>query len=165
MAGQTSGKFIWTNEAVEFLKARWAKDDSASEIADGLGVRVSQNAVIGKLHRLGLLGDRVKRRPDDVLERKVRRKRVRKAAGLDTGLQNVIPPLDESAAIGPRVSMTQLSETTCRWPFGDSQSEGFAYCGALPKQHSPYCPHHSRVAFAGGNVSKPVPGAGARGGF
>lgn len=43
----------WTDERVELLKAMWAEGKSASQIAKELG-GVTRNAVIGKVHRLGL---------------------------------------------------------------------------------------------------------------
>ena len=43
----------WTDERVETLKRMWAEGQSASQIAKELG-GVTRNAVIGKVHRLGL---------------------------------------------------------------------------------------------------------------
>ena len=43
----------WTDERVETLKKMWAEGQSASQIAKELGA-VTRNAVIGKVHRLGL---------------------------------------------------------------------------------------------------------------
>ena len=43
----------WTDERVELLKKMWAEGQSASQIAKELG-GVTRNAVIGKVHRLGL---------------------------------------------------------------------------------------------------------------
>lgn len=43
----------WTDERVETLKAMWAEGKSASQIAKELG-GITRNAVIGKVHRLGL---------------------------------------------------------------------------------------------------------------
>ena len=43
----------WTDERVETLKKMWAEGQSASQIAKELG-SVTRNAVIGKVHRLGL---------------------------------------------------------------------------------------------------------------
>ena len=43
----------WTDERVETLKRMWAEGLSASQIAKDLG-GVTRNAVIGKVHRLGL---------------------------------------------------------------------------------------------------------------
>ena len=45
----------WTDERVEQLKKLWAEGLSASQIAGRLG-GVTRNAVIGKVHRLGLSG-------------------------------------------------------------------------------------------------------------
>jgi GcrA cell cycle regulator len=43
----------WTDERVETLKRMWGEGQSASQIAKELG-GVTRNAVIGKVHRLGL---------------------------------------------------------------------------------------------------------------
>ncbi|MDP3959455.1 MAG: GcrA family cell cycle regulator [Pseudorhodobacter sp.] len=43
----------WTDERVETLTKMWAEGQSASQIAKELG-SVTRNAVIGKVHRLGL---------------------------------------------------------------------------------------------------------------
>ncbi len=43
----------WTDERVETLKRMWAEGQSASQIAKEIG-GVTRNAVIGKVHRLGL---------------------------------------------------------------------------------------------------------------
>ena len=43
----------WTDERVEILNKMWAEGNSASQIAKELG-GVTRNAVIGKVHRLGL---------------------------------------------------------------------------------------------------------------
>jgi len=45
----------WTDERVELLKKLWLDGLSASQIAKQLG-GVTRNAVIGKVHRLGLSG-------------------------------------------------------------------------------------------------------------
>src|SRR5512145_792177 len=45
----------WTDERVELLKKLWAEGLTASQIAARLG-GVTRNAVVGKVHRLGLSG-------------------------------------------------------------------------------------------------------------
>src|SRR5258705_8478783 len=45
----------WTDGRVELLKKLWAEGLSASQIAGELG-GITRNAVIGKVHRLGLSG-------------------------------------------------------------------------------------------------------------
>ena len=57
----------WTEERVETLKKMWAEGQSASQIAKELG-GVTRNAVIGKVHRLGLsnrINGSVPGRPED----------------------------------------------------------------------------------------------------
>ena len=44
----------WTDERVKKLTLLWKSGNSASKIAIDLGEGVSRNAVIGKIHRLGL---------------------------------------------------------------------------------------------------------------
>ncbi len=46
----------WTEQRVERLSTLWLEGRSASQIAAELGEGVSRNAVIGKVHRLGLSG-------------------------------------------------------------------------------------------------------------
>lgn len=46
----------WTDERIETLKTLWAEGLSGSQIAFRMDGNVTRNAVIGKLHRLGLLG-------------------------------------------------------------------------------------------------------------
>ena len=53
----------WTDERVELLKRMWSEGQSASQIAKELG-GVTRNAVIGKVHRLGL-SNRVGMRDED----------------------------------------------------------------------------------------------------
>jgi GcrA cell cycle regulator len=47
------GNMSWTDERVDLLKTMWGEGKSASQIAKELG-GVTRNAVIGKVHRLGL---------------------------------------------------------------------------------------------------------------
>ena len=46
----------WTDERVDLLSRLWMEGRSASQIAAQLGAGLTRNAVIGKVHRLGLAG-------------------------------------------------------------------------------------------------------------
>ena len=48
----------WTDERVELLRQLWLDGKSASQISAELGLGITRNAVIGKVHRLGLVGAR-----------------------------------------------------------------------------------------------------------
>jgi GcrA cell cycle regulator len=50
---RSMSEMSWTDERVETLKTMWSEGKSASQIAKELG-GVTRNAVIGKVHRLGL---------------------------------------------------------------------------------------------------------------
>ncbi|MGN7870950.1 GcrA family cell cycle regulator [Paracoccus sp. 22332] len=70
----------WTDERVETLKRMWSEGQSASAIAKELG-GVTRNAVIGKVHRLGLSNRNEEAEPapapaapEPVAERKADRK-------------------------------------------------------------------------------------------
>ena len=52
----------WTDDRVEILTKLWGEGLSASQIARELG-DVTRNAVIGKVHRLGLAGRASPTRP------------------------------------------------------------------------------------------------------
>src|SRR6185437_10813421 len=47
---------MWTDDRVDQLKSLWTEGLSASQIARALGEGITRNAVIGKVHRLGLAG-------------------------------------------------------------------------------------------------------------
>jgi len=55
----------WTDERVELLKKMWGEGQSASQIAKELG-GVTRNAVIGKVHRLGLSNRTAGGKPEPV---------------------------------------------------------------------------------------------------
>ena len=44
----------WTEERVELLRKLWGDGLSAAQVAAELGPGITRNAVIGKIHRLGL---------------------------------------------------------------------------------------------------------------
>jgi GcrA cell cycle regulator len=146
----------WTDERVEQLKKLWSDGLSASQIAAELG-SITRNAVIGKVHRLGLSG-RAKstssaapraRKPRSPMMRIGSRVRGNTAlahayeveADVTPGLvENIIP-------IGQRRNILELTEQTCRWPIGDPGSSEFFFCGGNTINGLPYCAFHSRVAY------------------
>lgn len=145
-------KFPWRDHHVEALKRLHADGHSASQIAEELGGGVTRNAVIGKIHRLGLTG-RGRQAPRAPRKSRVSkilaRVRVRISTKKDFDAEfQPSPPIDLTEPTGPRVSITQLNANTCRWPYGDPASEEFAYCGAQPVGSGlPYCPYHTQLAY------------------
>lgn len=48
----------------------------------------------------------------------------------------------------PLLRLTQLTEHTCKWPYGDPREPGFGFCGQHSLENSPYCAIHKRRATA-----------------
>ncbi len=70
----------WTDDRVGALKKLWLEGQSASQIAKQLGGGVTRNAVIGKVHRLGLSGRAAPSQPARTVAATFRTTRPRPAA-------------------------------------------------------------------------------------
>ena len=46
-----------------------------------------------------------------------------------------------------RLSLLQLSESTCKWPIGDPLHKDFYFCGQHSLESGPYCEFHSKRAY------------------
>lgn len=137
----------WTDERVESLKKLWLEGLSASQIAKQLG-GITRNAVIGKVHRLGLSGRAAPSKPARVVVRAPRPRPVA-APSLPRRLEvrptpSLRPVLREEAP-GSATVLT-LGSDSCRWPIGDPASREFSFCGQAA-DHGPYCEHHAAVAY------------------
>jgi GcrA cell cycle regulator len=156
----------WTDERVEMLKKLWSDGLSASQIAAELG-GITRNAVIGKVHRLGLSG-RAKS-PSSAAPRprkprththmlRVSRPSMRGNTALAHAFEYEIAEepefLDNVIPIGQRRTILELTEDTCRWPIGDPGSSDFFFCGGQSLTGLPYCAHHSRVAYQPANMRR-----------
>lgn len=147
----------WDDNRIEQLKKLWSEGLSASQIAGELG-GVTRNAVIGKVHRLGLSG-RAKAKPASVARpRKVVKTAVRTSTISVRGNLAVVEMVDVEPEVMPvrenvvipmsrRISIMELREGVCRWPLGDPMQADFAYCGADCGGGKTYCEAHARVAF------------------
>ena len=157
----------WTDERVELLRRLWADGLSASQIALQIG-GVSRNAVIGKVHRLGLAG-RVKpigpaaaqgRRKDDLpAEVEVETLVVEEPTlpeppaivahrpAPNFPLRPSPAPEPVALAVSERVTIMDLRDSMCRWPMGDPTSPEFRFCGARSITGLPYCTQHAQVAY------------------
>jgi len=157
----------WTDDRVELLKKLWADGLSASQIAGRLG-GVTRNAVIGKVHRLGLAGrattsrTRTPRPRSRVAHLPLRPTRVQYRTHGNAALKPVFMPVERPAvalAIVPsvvqelniasvlRIDLLDLRECMCRWPIGDPQDDSFHFCGQPKVSGISYCDHHAKVAF------------------
>jgi len=46
-----------------------------------------------------------------------------------------------------KISILDLNERMCRWPFGDPKSSDFCFCGNPTLEGLPYCAEHATVAY------------------
>jgi GcrA cell cycle regulator len=158
----------WTDERIEQLKHHWMEGKSASQIASLLGHGVSRNAVIGKVHRLGLAGrakspglgsSRPRASASSPAAHRVSAPRLATAAPRITrgatalaiapqALMEAEPEAFESVVVpmSLRVTIIELKEAMCRWPLGDPASSEFRYCGS-PAASGPYCGYHCSLAY------------------
>jgi GcrA cell cycle regulator len=160
----------WTDQRVELLKKLWADGLSASQIAAEIG-NVTRNAVIGKVHRLGLSG-RAKTPPKANATSAVQA-RPRKPSRPPSAPASIVPEAPNNVVVAPivqrqsvvearpdrtghddvaipmseRVTIMDLRESMCRWPMGDPTRSDFRFCGARCTPGIPYCTHHARIAY------------------
>lgn len=163
----------WTEDRVDLLRRLWIDGLSASQIAAELG-GITRNAVIGKVHRLGL-GGRVRpqitgsvtpRRPLPIgpngttpvmpgTPRPTGRQAVvgNMALKMDPAPVRISPPQPETAPAVPtpaentRMTILTLTEYSCKWPIGDPTNPDFHFCGRRSVTGLPYCGHHARIAY------------------
>jgi len=110
----------WTPERVSTLMALWGEGIPTSEIGRRLGV--TKNAVVGKVHRLGL----PKR---------------------NSPIRTEKPVVKKEEPKGNRVNMDNLRPSMCRWPEGEPGKENFHFCGKPIVPEKPYCAHHCERAY------------------
>ena len=157
----------WTDERVELLKRLWNQGLSASQIAGELAGGVTRNAVIGKVHRLGLSGRAKSTAPAAARPRKTTRPPSHPMSHAPTVRGNLammpkaapqpspapviaLAPQPVSEVVIPmseRVTIMELRESMCRWPHGDPTSADFRFCGAKSPTGTPYCNYHSQIAY------------------
>ena len=150
----------WTDERVELLRKLWLDGLSASQIAAELAHGITRNAVIGKVHRLGLSG-RVKAQAPAAPRQRTRsaapRPAPRPSAPIARGNLAVafrpmeapepLPMEDVVIPMSEMVTIMELREGMCRWPVGDPTTPEFRFCGSKGASVGPYCQHHARIAY------------------
>ncbi len=138
-------KRVWEESEMQLIRDEWAGGKTAAEIAAQLDGRTS-NAVIGKIHRLGLP---MRRTPSECQKPKKKAENKRAAVSHETVADSHVSaeryqPEETPANL---VSLLDLKRGQCAWPFGDPKEPGFGFCGQACRQGSQYCAGHHRRAF------------------
>lgn len=156
-------KFRWDDEAVARLKVLYFDGKSASQIGAELGC--GRNAVIGKVHRLGLPLRGGNGASKSQMSRKVARdaqakRRVKTATGqnipprapgmgwvrLDPSKSVTLPVPPDDAVPEHAVSLIDLEPHHCRWVHGDTKGH-HGYCGKPKVPGLSYCDGHAAKAY------------------
>jgi GcrA cell cycle regulator len=152
----------WTQERLRYLRRRWREGARAREIAAALGV--TANAVIAKIHRLGIArlspyggapGRRQKlqnipraARPQYARRSAFASRRALPALPLLKGKRHLEPArLDAQIPQAQRRSLPALCDDNCRWPVGEPGSPAFFFCGGEVARNKPYCAAHCARAY------------------
>lgn len=162
----------WTDDRVALLKKLWTDGLSASQIAKQLG-GVTRNAVIGKVHRLGLAGRAAPSRPIKRVTTPIVRVRPvlvttqpivdvapAAAVAIKTPEALISPELLAAVAAakaakpkakpvreGEIIGVLQLGPNMCKWPIGDPGDTDFGFCGGHCGSSAVYCEEHAAIAF------------------
>ena len=143
----------WSEPRITTLRTLWLDGLSASQIAKQLG-GVTRNAVIGKVHRLGLAGRGAGGRITRPRPASPPRPRRRAPARAVVRVPMIAAPVAASppAPEGPGLiaSMADLCGHVCKWPIGDPKAAGFSFCGRPTDGADPYCAGHGAAAFRPG---------------
>jgi len=142
----------WNPQRIEQLRNFLSAGLSCSQIAAEIGV--TRNAVIGKIHRLGLgpgrpaagtgraCPPRVRRRPFSA-----QRQLLRLIQGQTSGVTDGAALAAETIESAQRCSLLELAQGTCRWPLSDPGAADFAFCGNAAIAGLSYCAGHARMAY------------------
>jgi GcrA cell cycle regulator len=162
----------WTEDRVTLLKKLWTDGLSASQIAKQLG-GVTRNAVIGKVHRLGLAGRAAPSRPIKRITTPIVRMKpalvVNQELPEQETLAAIAPKLPDPAVVaaqiealaavkiakpkpkpvrdGEIIGVLQLGPNMCKWPIGDPGDADFGFCGSQTTSGAVYCEEHAAIAF------------------
>ncbi len=141
----------WDEERVEQLKKLWAEGLSASQIAGKIG-GVTRNAVIGKVHRLGLSGRATPAKPQrgrsyydgDGDADAPQLREVQPSRPIAAEPEFTAPAILDD---GDMTTVATLKTNMCKWPVGDPASDDFHFCGQPAPTGKSYCPYHASLAF------------------
>lgn len=125
---------MWNEERTALAIKYWSEGFSASECAKLIG-GVSRNAVIGKIHRLGLAERMLPSKPRNV---SLRVYKARTHQPKPQKRKVFVIPVDTE--VGTQTILT-LEAHMCKWPFGD---EHITFCGHHAS--GSYCPRHEALS-------------------
>lgn len=151
----------WDDARETYVRKRWIEGASASEIAREMACGLTSNAIIGKVHRLGISRDensvKMTRSAAGRMGATAQRAAVKRAEAHATASERSIVQtrlsarsavMDAPTAKASPVTLMDLRDSMCRWPLGDPAEPSFRFCGAtIPVECGPYCQTHRKIAY------------------
>lgn len=143
----------WTEVDDATLRQLLKERKSAKQIGDLLGR--SKNSIIGRCHRLGLSKKSKATRTRARARQPQPHGQTLLRQASSTKKSTVKPPQPYIERKAPKVGTTctllELTNQSCRFPFGDPRSPDFRFCGGPANYpQTPYCDLHMRLAFSKG---------------
>jgi len=139
---------LWTEPQVEDLKVRWQDGQTCSEISRAM-LR-TRNAIIGKLHRLGL-GNTGARQPGQPAAPKKRRRSSKNGINLRRRIAGDYSEkimVEEPSDFKNPKRLVELKARDCHWPGeGDGADPNLLFCAAPAFDGYSYCAHHCALAY------------------
>jgi GcrA cell cycle regulator len=154
----------WTKARTRYLRRRWSQGARVRDIAAERGHGITHNAVIAKIHRLGIadlspFGGAPGRRhaaktirSADKIASEYRAACWYRKGPLPAWVVSAKPYVEDARVDANiprrrRRPFFELSDDTCRWPVGDPRSSRFFFCGAQAAHNKPYCAEHCARAY------------------
>ena len=149
--------FIWTDAAVEQLRALWAKGLSSMQISRRMP-GTTKNAIIGKAHRLNLPSRASPIKKTGAPKAQPIIRKTPTLPPLPPRALFIVPaPIRPPAPVRvarppepppePPVVFKPRKPTACCWPFGDPKSPDFRFCDATALEGRSYCQEHHARAY------------------
>lgn len=153
----------WTEENSAALEKLWAEGLSASQIAGRLG-GVTRNAVIGKVHRLGLSGRATTNRtPRQKAARPAQRhvwknqaRAEKRAVFAKLPPMPVLPPPKDRPTPANLFTIVELEDNQCRFFYLDPAKTPRGYCGTKTVSGTSYCAECAALMFTPANPRQRV---------
>jgi hypothetical protein len=135
----------WPDDHVAHLREQFEAKKSICSMVISLeekfGAIFTRNAVIGKLHRIGLKRVRTKAKPRPLPRAKV---------AVDEWKPRPVPTMPVRP-IGEPVTLLELASHHCRFPLREGPADQ-VFCGAEPADGSSYCGYHASVCYRPGRT-------------
>lgn len=142
----------WDDERIETLRALWTDGQTASQIGEVLGC--TRNAVIGKVHRLGITRDLSINRQEAVATAEAPHHERAARIAQQRNPQHLMEQAKLVAELAAKwvpgrpthrkgyKTIFQLGPRDCRWPIGEKYESARMFCGNRAVPGKSYCSEH-----------------------